>query len=217
VAAGESRRFGSSKLHASLGGRSVLERSLSLVAAAADGEPILVVTAADRAREVERLCAAIPVDATVVEGGASRQASVWNALCECPTAKTVVIHDAARPLCPLLVMRHVHEAARSGCAVTAALPVADSIKRVDGARVTETLDRRFLVRVQTPQAFPRLQLVDAHRRAQTEGILADDDCALVERLGVPVTVVEGSAWSHKLTTPDDLAMLEGLLRSGVAP
>ncbi len=106
-------------------------------------------------------------------------------------------------------------AARAGAAI-AAIPVADTLKRVaDNERaIVATISRAGLWQAQTPQAFRRDLLVTAHRRALDEGIVATDDADLVERTGARVEVVEASTANIKITTPSDLALAEALIAAG---
>lgn len=144
----------------------------------------------------------------VVVGGATRSESVRCGLAAVPEAADVIIvHDAARPLAaPALFTAVAAAAAETGAAICA-LPVSDTIKRVDDGMVTETLDRNSLVAVQTPQAFEAGLL----RRAHASGAEATDDAALVELLGAPVRVVPGDTGNFKITTPADLRAAEQLL------
>jgi 2-C-methyl-D-erythritol 4-phosphate cytidylyltransferase len=149
---------------------------------------------------------------TVVAGGDSRQESVAAALAALPAdVDAVLVHDAARAFVPPAVTARVVEALDAGApAVVPALPVPDTVKRVSGARVLATVDRTSLRAVQTPQGFRRDVLERAHAHG-TPG--ATDDAGLVESLGLPVTVVEGSAEAFKVTGPLDLLLAEALLRS----
>jgi len=125
----------------------------------------------------------------------------------------VIVHDAARPLATSAIFEAcLAAAARAGGAI-AAIPVADTLKRVaDGeTRIAATVARAGLWQAQTPQAFRRDALVAAHRRAVSEGIVATDDADLVERTGVRVEVVECSTTNIKITTQSDLAMVEAIL------
>jgi 2-C-methyl-D-erythritol 4-phosphate cytidylyltransferase len=106
----------------------------------------------------------------------------------------------------------VVEAAVEHGAAVPAVPVRDTIKRVDGDRVVETLNRDELRAVQTPQGFRYELLVQAHERAREEGFYGTDDATLVERLGHPVAVVPGSPENLKITTPEDLLLAEALLQ-----
>jgi 2-C-methyl-D-erythritol 4-phosphate cytidylyltransferase len=138
----------------------------------------------------------------VVTGGATRAESVRLALDEVPAdAVVVVVHDAARPLVSdELVGRVLAPLAEGWDGVVPALPVADTVKRVDGDRVLETLDRDDLVAVQTPQAF----LADTLRRAVAGGGDATDCAGLVEAAGGRVRWVDGDPKLLKVTTTADL-------------
>jgi 2-C-methyl-D-erythritol 4-phosphate cytidylyltransferase len=147
-----------------------------------------------------------------VEGGASRSASVRNALAAAPEARTVVVHDAARPLLTLDLVEACLAALMGVDGAIAAAPVTDTIKEAfpDGT-VERTLDRSRLWAVQTPQVFR----ADALRRALDvdEGVLAGatDDASLVEAAGGSVRVVEAPRENFKVTSAADLARAEALL------
>jgi 2-C-methyl-D-erythritol 4-phosphate cytidylyltransferase len=121
------------------------------------------------------------------------------------------VHDAARPLATAETIDAVIRTARGGCGAVAALPVVDTLKRVDETgRVVETVDRAPLWRAQTPQAFPRAMIEQAYYEAQRRGYTATDDAALCERLGFEVRVVLGSERAMKITTETDFAVVEAL-------
>jgi 2-C-methyl-D-erythritol 4-phosphate cytidylyltransferase len=151
----------------------------------------------------------------VVPGGADRQASVQAGLLAAPGAAEIfLVHDGARPCVrPETVREAIRAAAATGAAVVA-VAVTDTIKLAspDGRRL-ETLPRERLWAAQTPQVFRAALLREAHARAQAEGFRSTDECALVERLGHPVQVVPGSAENLKITTPEDLARAEQILRA----
>lgn len=154
-------------------------------------------------------------EVTVVAGGATRGASVRAGLDAVPAAADVVlIHDAARPLVTAAVIDRVLEGATRDAGAIAAVPVADTLKRVSAEdEITETVDRTRLWRAQTPQGFPRARIVDAYRRAAAEGWTGTDDAAVVERYGGRVRVVEGDPRNLKITHPEDLALAELILAS----
>jgi 2-C-methyl-D-erythritol 4-phosphate cytidylyltransferase len=145
----------------------------------------------------------------VVQGGKSRSESVRNGLAAVPIdVAIVVVHDAARPLAPSELFAHCIGAVRSGAdGAIAALAVTDTVKRAIDGVVIETVDRSALVAVQTPQAFR----ADLLRRAHHNGADATDDAGLIEALGGRVVVVEGDVRAGKLTTPDDLVILEAFV------
>jgi 2-C-methyl-D-erythritol 4-phosphate cytidylyltransferase len=176
----------------------------------------LVVVAAPPApegvAEVRALLRPFGESVLVVPGGETRQRSVALALRAVPEdVQIVLVHDAARALTPPALIAAVIDAVASGSdAVIPVLPVADTIKSVDamGATVTATVDRSTLRAVQTPQGFRRALLAEAHAAATAAD--TTDDAGLVERLGLPVTVVPGHAEAFKVTTPFDLLLAEAV-------
>jgi len=148
----------------------------------------------------------------VVCGGSTRQKSVDAGLRAVPDhVEYVLVHDVARPFVPEDVILRVLAALRAGAdAAIPALPVTDTIKRVDSSGVVlGTVDRSELMAVQTPQGFRRAALVEAHARG---GDGATDDAALVESMGGRVVVVPGDERAFKITTAWDLAVAEGMAR-----
>jgi 2-C-methyl-D-erythritol 4-phosphate cytidylyltransferase len=151
--------------------------------------------------------------AETVTGGESRSESVRLALAQVPDDATViVVHDAARPLVGDEVIERVIKAlGESWDAAVPALPIADTVKRVDGESVQETLDREGLVAAQTPQAFVATVLRDTFRTLQ-HGVTESTDCAsLVEASGGRVRVVEGDPRLLKVTTSADLELVASWL------
>ena len=144
-----------------------------------------------------------------VTGGASRTDSVRQALSEAPDDTAVVlVHDAARPLISDAVVERVLTPLGEGWdAIVPALPVADTVKRVRGDEVVETLDRSELVAVQTPQAF----VADVLREALARETTASDCAAIVEARGGRVKVVEGDRRLVKITTREDLELVASWL------
>jgi 2-C-methyl-D-erythritol 4-phosphate cytidylyltransferase len=148
---------------------------------------------------------------SVVTGGASRSESVREALAEvADDAAVVLVHDAARPLVPEEVIERVLAPLSEGWdGVVPGLPVSDTVKRVEGDRVVETLTRGELVAVQTPQAF----IASILRGALSGNVSGASDCAsLVEANGGRVKVVEGDYRLLKVTSADDLVLVESWLR-----
>jgi 2-C-methyl-D-erythritol 4-phosphate cytidylyltransferase len=200
VAAGRGERFGGPKQRQVIDGRTVVERSVAAACAACDG--VVVVLPATDTGTVAHADAVVP-------GGATRSASVRAGLAAVPEdADIIVVHDAARPLAAPALWHAAIEAVRGGAdAALCAVPVTDTVKRVDGERVVATLDRTELVAVQTPQAFRAAALRAAHATAGD----ATDDGALVEAGGGTVVVVPGSVANLKITHPHDLLVAEALL------
>jgi 2-C-methyl-D-erythritol 4-phosphate cytidylyltransferase len=198
VAAGSGSRFGRPKQYELLAGRRVLDWSVEAARRASDG--VVLVVPADRAGDSE------PAADVVVAGGDRRSASVRAGLGEVPSsADVVVVHDAARPLASPELFRAVIDAVAGGAdGAVPGIAVVDTVKRVRDGVVEETLDRDALVAVQTPQAFAAAVL----RRAHAAGADASDDAALVEAVGGRVVVVPGDVANVKLTTADELAVVE---------
>ncbi len=205
-----------SKVWLPLGGEPILIRTLRRLAhCQAIAGIIVVVHPGDRQRleELEETYE-LPNIAGVVDGGDSRQESVrrgFEAIAGNPDL--VLIHDGARPLVNTSqVDQVIRAAARHGAAILA-LPIQDTVKRVQDGIVIETLSRDEIWAAQTPQVFRHALLADAFRRAEQEGFDGTDEASIVERLGHPIHIVPGSHRNLKITTPDDLAMAEGILRS----
>ena len=173
--------------------------------------PVVVAAPADDLERVRRLLHGL--DVVVVAGGAERQDSVRAALAALPAeVDHVLVHDAARCLTPVAVVERVVAALRDGAeAVVPVLPVADTVKQVDGDRVVTTVDRSALRAVQTPQGFRRDVLERAHA---STGPALTDDAGLVEAAGGTVTTVAGADEAFKVTRPLDLLLAEALLRAG---
>lgn len=148
----------------------------------------------------------------VVEGGWERADSIERALARLkPDVEFVAVHDAARPCLADEWIARVFQAAEETGAAMLALPVTATLKRVDGQhRVVETVSREGLWEAQTPQVFRRELLLEAY--AQRRGFAATDDAQLVERLGRPVVVVEGSPLNVKITTQEDMRLAEQALK-----
>jgi 2-C-methyl-D-erythritol 4-phosphate cytidylyltransferase len=150
-----------------------------------------------------------------VAGGRHRQQSVYNGLKSLDDKKGLVaIHDGVRPLVdPFLITACIRAAETSG-ACAPGIPAHDTIKRVSGeGTIAGTLERKGLWLIQTPQVFRYALISEAHDRALRDGYVGTDDANLVERLGFPVTLVNGSKSNIKVTTAEDLAMAAALLRA----
>jgi 2-C-methyl-D-erythritol 4-phosphate cytidylyltransferase len=213
AAGGSGERLGAArpKAFARLGDRPLLAESLSRLEGS-DWIDAIVVAAPAGWEEPSILLAeelgAAKVSACV-RGGATRAESVRIALEEVPEeALAVLVHDAARPLLPAdVVERVLTPLGEAWDGVVPALPLSDTVKRVRGDEVVETLDRAELVAVQTPQAFAASVLRDAVSR----GNGATDCAALVEARGGRVKVVPGDRRLLKVTTREDLELVAGWL------
>lgn len=150
----------------------------------------------------------------IVTGGADRQESVYNGLIKVSCdLEIVTVHDGARPFVTVDNIAESIVAAENIGAACVGVPVKDTIKKVnqDGI-VEETLERRFLWAIQTPQAFKKEILNRAHEKAIAEGFRGSDDCVLVERLGQTVKMIMGSYSNIKITTPEDLDFASSILK-----
>ncbi len=181
---------------------------------------VIVAVPAEQAQAARQLLSG---RATVVVGGADRTASVAAALASVHETDddagmaidVVLVHDAARAFAPPELIRSVIAACRAGApAVIPVLPVADTIRTtLDDGSLGAPVDRDRLRIVQTPQGFSADVLRRAHVAAAGAGLIATDDAALVEALGVAVTAVPGDRDAFKITTPSDLADAERLMAS----
>ena len=191
-----------------LAGKSVLERAVAPFLERKDVVAIVIVLPA-----TETSTAVTDPRVRIVAGGRERSDSVRAGLDALgDSVDLVVIHDAARPLVSREVIDRVIAAAVDGGAI-AALPASDTIHEVDADAIVRTPDRARLWQAQTPQAFPRALITNAHLRALEDGIPATDDAALVVRYGGTVRVVPGDPVNLKLTRPEDLPAAEALLRA----
>jgi 2-C-methyl-D-erythritol 4-phosphate cytidylyltransferase len=204
VAAGAGVRFGGPKAFVDLGGEPLVARAAAAFAPFPEIEERICVL---RAEDLDRA----PAGWRTAAGGARRRDSVAaGQLAMAPDTTHVLVHDAARAMVPRDVVARVLEAARRLDAVIPVVPVADTIKRVEGGLVRGTLDRAGLHAVQTPQAFA----VPLLRRALAEDDRdATDEAALVEALGEPVATVPGDPRNLKITSPEDLRLAGALLAS----
>jgi len=205
---------GLDKLFAPLAGRPLLARTLAAFEECAAVDRVVLVLAMENLARGLALAEeeGLSKVRTVSPGGRRRQDSVREGLKALGGCDWVVVHDGARPLVtPQLIEAGLAAAQETGAAVCA-LPAQDTVKRVDEQGcVVRTLDRRRLWLIQTPQVFRYDILLDAHERSRQP---ATDDAALVERLGQEVRVYPGSPRNLKVTTPDDLALAEALLKLG---
>jgi 2-C-methyl-D-erythritol 4-phosphate cytidylyltransferase len=202
VAAGQGSRFGGPKQFAPFDGETVAARSVRTSRSVAEHVVLVVPEHYDGGGEGADV---------VVTGGATRSASVRCGLVHCGDAAIVVVHDAARPLASAALFLSVVEAINQGAdAAIPGLAVTDTVKRVyledDVTIVASTVVREELVTVQTPQAFRR----DALEQAHATGDEASDDASLVEARGGRVVVVEGELRNVKITRPSDLDVLGAL-------
>ncbi|MGZ4670701.1 MAG: 2-C-methyl-D-erythritol 4-phosphate cytidylyltransferase [Blastococcus sp.] len=208
AAAGSGLRLGSDRPKALvlLAGRPLVRWAVDGLLAGGVAEVIVAVPPAERAA----FAAALPTDVRLVDGGATRTASVRAGLAAAGAhADAVLVHDAARPLTPPDVVARVLAALAAGApAVVPVLPVVDTTVVVDGDGViADAVPRAPLRRVQTPQGFDRQTLVAAYDALPADVELTDD-AAVVRAAGVPVVTVDGDERAAKITVAHDLALAE---------
>jgi len=176
------------------------------------GRVVLVLPAADAEAPPEFLAGLTGERLVLAAGGANRSDSVSAGLAKLGgDSPVVLVHDGARPFVERDVIDAVIRHARQGESAIAAIPLSDTLKETvpsDPSRIARTLSRDGLWRAQTPQGFPRTVLLEAYRRAASEGRAGTDDAELVERMGVPVRIVADSSRNLKITGPEDLALAE---------
>ena len=149
-----------------------------------------------------------PVVKQVIAGGQKRQDSVFNGYESLPSDTDIVlVHDGVRPfLSKEMIQETINVADKYGAAITA-IPVHDTLKRVDDKGIVQcTVERDGLWRVQTPQAFRYGLLGEAFLKAKADAFYGTDEAALIEYLGQEVRVVDGSEWNLKITRPEDLVL-----------
>jgi 2-C-methyl-D-erythritol 4-phosphate cytidylyltransferase len=236
VAAGKSERMGGGdKLLAPVAGRPLIAYSIEVFVATAVVDEVVVVASSENRKAIEEMVADAEAGKprlrgseagdkgrmqriSVVEGGARRRDSVRAGIEALPDCEYVVVHDGARPLVSPELIEVALAGARETGAALCAMPVADTVKRSDpstgsgqaGGLVRTTVSRDGLWLAQTPQAFRRELLLRAHDSTDVD---ATDDAALIEWLGEPVRLVMGSARNVKVTSPEDLALVEALLKA----
>ncbi len=210
----------SAKQFLSLGGEPVLVRSVRAFAAVGRVTSIvLAIRAAEREHVVEQLAEhGLAERVTLAIGGDHRQASVGNALRTLTAAASdiVLVHDAVRPLIDAATIERTIDAIERHGAAIVGLPAVDTIKQVertaDGAIVTSTIPRERVVQAQTPQGALLGTMLRAFAEAEADSFQGTDEASLLERAGVTVAVVAGSAANFKITQPGDLELAEFYLR-----
>ena len=218
---GERMQAGMNKVFLSLGGETVLCRSIRAFRGQAD-HLVLVGRPEDKealGREMDQAREGF-LSVTLAPGGATRQASVLNGLRAFPFAEgdIVLVHDGARCLVDEETIRRVIDSCRQHGSGVAAIPCTDTVKRADpGGIVRETPDRNQLFSVQTPQGFQGLLLLAASEAAEREGFIGTDDAGVMEHAGYPVYLVPGDRKNIKLTTKEDLQTAMGFLDLNTAP
>lgn len=215
VAAGRGERMGASRPKAFLeiAGQPMLLLAARALTACSTVDALVAVVPQQELENASRLLGPVTKLRAVVPGGLRRQDSVLEGMKQAPDGfdGIVIVHDAARPLVETGLVAAVAAKAREVGAALPVLAMADTVKRVAGDRVLETVERGSLFAAQTPQGFRFSLLVRAYEDAFRHGVTLTDEAMAVERLGAPVAVVPGSETNRKLTTPEDLAWAEGVV------
>lgn len=209
AAAGSGKRMGAegNKVFLPLNGKPIIAHSLGLLAALPEVNELVVVTRDVDLQLMQEIVNEYAPDkpVRVVVGGRERQQSVYKGLLALAAdTDWVIIHDGARPYLGADVVYRALQAAKEHLAVGIGVPVTDTVKRVQAGFVSETLPRRELWAMQTPQVFSYHLILQAHAAAEKNKWAATDDCALLEALGKPVFIVRGDYKNIKITTPEDL-------------
>ena len=212
VAAGTGSRFNSEipKQFLDISGRPVIIHTLERFQSCEAVDEIVVVMSPERSEKFleENLRDRFSKLKRIVDGGNTRAKSVKNGLAAVSAASRVVaVHDGARPLVSTDEIRLTIERAAEVGAACLVAPVLDTMKHVEGGFITGTVDRDRLRRALTPQAFRHEVLTEAFRDADLSETVTDE-CYLVEKLRVPIAVVEGSPRNIKITHPRDFALAE---------
>jgi len=222
-ASGRARKESPSKQFKELGGVPILVRTLRKFASTPAVYEIVVALRKDeisgfRTQLEKQYPEILNKRLQLVEGGEHRQNSVANALAKIAAdpADLVLVHDAVRPFVTPEIITDVSTAAQKHGAAIAGWPAVDTVKQVDrtaeGAVIKATIPRAGVVMAQTPQGFRYDILKKAFDDAATDGFLGTDEASLIERAGLPVAVVMGSARNIKITTPADMELAEFYLK-----
>ena len=211
-AAGIGRRFGSDlpKQYLELRGRSIIEHAIERFVATPEVTRILIaVEASQEARLEARIAERGWKNVETIVGGSTRQHSVLNGVVGVAgEVAYIAVHDAVRPVFARETFTRLLETVRTAAGAVPVLRPRDTIHRVQGERIMSTMNRNDLAAAQTPQIFRSDVLLPALERAAREGRVHTDEAGLVAGYGHEVRVIEGDVWNLKITTPEDLAMME---------
>lgn len=216
VAGGKGARMGAgmNKVFLPLLGKEIISRTIAVFESSSLVDEIIIVTASD---DIPKMREIIWRDgykkvSKIAEGGKERSDSVYNGLM-LATGDVSVIHDGARCLVTkeeieaVIVDTIYFESAALG------VKVKDTLKTIDKkGNITKTVDREKTVHIQTPQGFVTSQIRDLHERAKSENVSITDDCSIFEHYGKSVHLTEGSYDNIKITTPEDIAVAEAILK-----
>ncbi len=218
-AAGSGTRLGSRlpKPFIEIGGKSILERTISRFLKIDCLHQVIVATSSEYILTLEQIFSSFPhshVNFIVVEGGNERQHSIYNALKKVqPEIELVAVHDAVRPFVSVENIFECISVAKEVGGAVLGVPAKDTIKKINSEGVIlETPNRAQLWQAQTPQIFQKALLGKAYDIAIKDGFLGTDDASLVEHIGGVVKMVEGDRANLKITYPIDLKIAELLIQ-----
>lgn len=199
-----------------LGERSILAHTVSRFLQLKGLQQIVVATSDEYLAKAESILSEVVGDHVswqCVVGGEERQQSVYNALKVIGDVDQVLVHDAVRPFVEIALIKQCCRKAEEVGAAIPGIPSKDTLKKIDDQQlVVETPERQYMWQVQTPQVFDADLLKEAYRWAASQNYAGTDDASLVEWLGKPVQMVEGSPKNIKITYPQDLELARILLK-----
>jgi 2-C-methyl-D-erythritol 4-phosphate cytidylyltransferase len=215
-AAGQGKRMGAgrNKLFLEIKGIPVLIYTLQVFEEDEQCTGIVLVINPEEEQELQNLLKQYQIKKVIdlVPGGKERQYSVYHGVQAIGGNGIVLVHDGARPFIDHKQIAQLVSAADTVGASVLAVPLKDTVKKVEDGKVSETIDRSSLWAIQTPQAFRLSLLRKAHEKAEAEDFLGTDDASLVERIGYDVIIVEGNYDNIKLTTQEDLYFAEAIIQ-----
>jgi len=223
TAGGSGKRMGRPKQFLKIGGKAMLELTLAAFEKAKCIDEIILVVNKDGIEKAKKF--KFKKLKKIVAGGKERQDSVFNGLKELPDdCGIVAIHDGARPLVGVKIIEEAVKEAKASGAVVVGVPVKDTIKQTTNNKqqitnnskisIIKTINREELWRAQTPQVFKKEIILKAYEQGYNK-YEATDDSMLVEKIGILVAMVMGSYKNIKITTPEDLALAEIIIKKGM--
>lgn len=214
VAGGQGKRMGAgmNKVFLKLGAKAVLERTAEAFEKNSRIDEIVVVTRQEDIKTAKEILKSLKKIAVITEGGAERQQSVYNGL-RAASGDIVLIHDGARALISKAEIDAVIDDCVKYGAAALGVKCKDTLKSADeNGFISGTIDRNTSYQIQTPQAFKTAVILNLHEKAEKDGLSVTDDCAIAEHYGIKIKITEGSYNNIKLTTPEDMAVGEIILK-----
>ncbi len=218
---GEGKRFGGSlpKQYIKVNGREILAYTLDVFNNSSLIDEIVIAAGETYFTLIEEIIKGcnIKKEVRIVKGGKERQDSVFNALSSlsCNDNDLIVVHDAVRPLIPQKVLEEAINSAKIFDNVVVGIRAKDTLISTDSVEnlsVESYVNREKVFYAQTPQIFPFSLLFESMKSAKNEGFLGTDESMLVKRSGANIKIVEGSPFNFKITTEEDLAIFDSIVR-----